>query len=85
MNRHSFFDWQILLKSFRIFLLMRKLKFTFWRDGDFFIGFLNDYPDYLTQAYTKDELLENLQSLLSDIESEKIPFIRKVEELAVAQ
>ena len=63
---------------------MRKLKFTFWRDGDFFIGFLNDYPDYQTQGFTKDELLENLQSLLSDIESEEIPFIRKVEELAVA-
>lgn len=63
---------------------MRKLKFTFWRDGDFLIGFLNDYPDYQTQGYTKDELLENLQSLLSDIESEEIPYIRKVEELAVA-
>lgn len=63
---------------------MRKVKFTFWRDGDFFIGFLNDYPDYLTQAYTKDELTENLQSLLVDIESDEIPYIRKVEELAVA-
>jgi predicted RNase H-like HicB family nuclease len=63
---------------------MRKLKFTFWCDGDFFLGFLNDYPDYQTQGHTKDELLENLQSLLYDIESEEIPFIRKVEELAVA-
>jgi hypothetical protein len=50
----------------------------------FFIGFLNDYPDYETQGYSKEELLENLKSLLEDIESEEIPFIRKVEEFAIA-
>ena len=63
---------------------MRTVKYTFWQDGKFFIGFLNDYPDYQTQAFSKDELLENLKSLLEDIESEEIPFIRKVEELAIA-
>lgn len=63
---------------------MKTIKYTFWEDGEFFIGFLNDYPDYETQAYSKEELLENLKSLLADIESEEIPFIRKVEEFAVA-
>lgn len=63
---------------------MKTIKYTFWRDGEFFIGFLNDYPDYETQGYSKEELLENLKSLLKDIESEEIPYIRKVEEFAVA-
>ncbi|CAN5640629.1 hypothetical protein BH18ACI1_BH18ACI1_03020 [soil metagenome] len=63
---------------------MRSLKYTFWQDGEFFIGFLNDYPDYETQGFSKEELLENLKSLLIDIESNEIPFIRKVEELAIA-
>jgi predicted RNase H-like HicB family nuclease len=63
---------------------MKTIKYTFWQDGEFFIGFLNDYPDYETQGYSKEELLENLKSLLADIESEEIPFIRKVEEFAVA-
>ena len=63
---------------------MRKVKYTFWQDGKFFIGFLNDYPEYETQGFSKKELLVNLKSLLEDIESEEIPFIRKVEELAVA-
>ena len=63
---------------------MRSVKYTFWQDGEFFIGFLNDYPDYETQGFSKDELLENLKSLLIDIESNEIPFIRKVEELAIA-
>ncbi|MDQ3634075.1 MAG: type II toxin-antitoxin system HicB family antitoxin [Acidobacteriota bacterium] len=63
---------------------MRKLQYTFWQDDEFFIGFLNDYPHYETQGYSKEELLENLKSLLIDIEKEEIPYIRKVEELAIA-
>jgi len=63
---------------------MRTIKYTFWRDDAFWLGYLNDYPDYQTQAYSKDELLENLRDLLADIESGEVPFIRKVEEMAVA-
>lgn len=62
---------------------MRSLEFTFWRDGDFFIGHLNDYPDYETQGFSKNELLENLKDLLVDLESEEVPFIRRVEELVI--
>jgi len=61
------------------------VQYTFWQDEEFFIGYLNDYPDYETQGYSKDELLQNLKSLLKDIESKEIPFIRKVEELALAE
>ncbi len=64
---------------------MRTLEYTFWRDGEFFIGHLNDYPDYETQGYSKDELIENLTDLLADLESDQVPFVRKVEELVLAQ
>jgi len=63
---------------------MRDISYTFWRDEEFFLGFLNEYPNYWTQAYSKEELIENLQDLLTDIESEEIPFIRKVEVMTVA-
>jgi hypothetical protein len=63
---------------------MRKMAFTFWRDGEFFLGYLNEYPEYQTQAYSKEELVENLRDLLVDFESNEIPFVRKVEELNVA-
>lgn len=63
---------------------MKRLKFTYWQDGEFYIGFLNDYPDYATQGTTKEELIENLKDLLKDIESGEIPYIRKVEELVVS-
>jgi hypothetical protein len=63
---------------------MKTVKFTSWRDGEFYIGFLNDCPDYQTQAFSREELAENLRDLLLDLESESIPFIRKVDELLVA-
>lgn len=63
---------------------MRNVKYTFWQDGEFFLGYLNEHPDYPTQGYSKDELMENLRDLLVDLESGEVPFIRKVEEMAVA-
>ena len=63
---------------------MKKISFTYWRDGKFYIGFLNQYPDYQTQAKTKNELTGNLKDLLKDIESREVPYIRRVEEMLVA-
>ena len=63
---------------------MRTVKFTSWQDDIFFIGFLNEYPEYQTQGMTKEELIENLKDLLIVIESSQVPYIRKVEELLVA-
>ncbi|MCI5190893.1 MAG: type II toxin-antitoxin system HicB family antitoxin [Candidatus Electrothrix sp. AS4_5] len=63
---------------------MKKLKFTYWKDEDFYLGYLNDYPDYQTQGLSKEELIENLKELLKDVESYEMPYIRKVEELVFA-
>lgn len=64
---------------------MKTLKFTYWKDGDYYLGFLNDYPDYETQGISKKELVSNLKDLLVDLESGEIPYIRKVEELVIAE
>jgi len=64
---------------------MKTVEYTFWTDGEFFLGYLNQYPEYQTQGYSKEELQENLKDLLRDIESEEIPYIRKVEEMAIAE
>ncbi|MGR0481392.1 MAG: type II toxin-antitoxin system HicB family antitoxin [Candidatus Electronema sp. V4] len=63
---------------------MRTVKYTCWQDGEFYLGYLNDYPDYQTQGYSKEELIANLKELLQDIESDEIPYLRKVEELVLA-
>lgn len=63
---------------------MRTFEYTYWQDAEFFLGYLNRYPDYETQAFSKDELVENLKELLADLESGEVPYVRKVEELMVA-
>ncbi|WP_448572065.1 hypothetical protein [Trichothermofontia sp.] len=42
---------------------MQKGKFIYWQDGDLWLGYLEAYPDYWTQAKTKFELRENLLDL----------------------
>lgn len=64
---------------------MEITKFTYWQDGDYYLGFLNEYPDYQTQGLSKEELVRNLKSLLADLESGEVPYVRKVEELALAE
>lgn len=64
---------------------MKTVKFTYWQDGDYHLGFLNDYPDYQTQGLSKEKLVKSLKDLLADLESGEVPFVRKVEELAVAE
>ena len=64
---------------------MKTIKFTYWQDGDYYLGFLNDYPDYQTQAMSKEELTSNLKDIRADLESGGVPYVRKVEELVVAE
>lgn len=64
---------------------MKTAKFTYWQEDDYYLGFLNDYPDYQTQGMSKEELVNNLRDLLADLESGEIPYIRKVEELIAVE
>ena len=47
------------------------------------LGYLEEFPDYLTQGETLDELQENLVDLYNDLTSGEIPGIRRVAELPV--
>jgi len=61
-----------------------KIEYTYWKDNDFFIGFINQYPDYETQGETLEELKENLRDLWQDLAADMILYSRKVDELMVA-
>ena len=63
---------------------MQTAKFVHWQDGDKFIGYFVDYPDYWTQGDSFDDLKEHLVDLYGDLTSGQIPGIRKVDELAVS-
>jgi predicted RNase H-like HicB family nuclease len=63
---------------------MATLEFVYWQDGDFWIGYLQEFPDYLTQGESLEELKENLKDLYRDMTSGEIPGIRRVAELVLA-
>lgn len=60
------------------------LQYTWWQTENFFVGYLNDFPDYETQGQTLSELQENLLDLYKDIAAEEVPFVRHVSELVIA-
>ena len=37
-----------------------ELEYTYWQDGQYFVGFLNDYPKDSTQGLSLGELEEAL-------------------------
>ena len=37
-----------------------ELEYTYWQDDEFFVGFLNDYPEDSTQGVSLKELEEAL-------------------------
>lgn len=60
-------------------------KITYWQEKDGkFLGFLNDYPDHWTQGENLDDLREHLRDLHQMFASERIPGIRREEELEIA-
>lgn len=50
-----------------------ELKFKYWKDGNFWIGYLEFFPDYWTQAETEEELQSNLRELYIDLTSGELP------------
>jgi predicted RNase H-like HicB family nuclease len=63
---------------------MNKLKITYWQDGNFWLGYLNDYPEYATQGTSLEDLIENLKGIYQDITNELIPGKRMTIELEMA-
>ena len=62
----------------------RKTGFTYWQDGGFWVGYLDEYPDYLTQGISLDDLKEHLADLHRELASGVIPNVRRHAELEVA-
>ncbi len=52
-----------------------KLKYVYWQDGIWWLGYLDEYPDYQTQGSTHEELLENLKDIYLEMTSGKIRLI----------
>jgi hypothetical protein len=61
-----------------------KTKFTWWKDGELFLGYLDEYPDYQTQGESLEDLKVHLLDLHKDLSSDAIPGVIHHEELVIA-
>jgi len=62
---------------------MKSIRYVHWQDEAMWLGYLDDYPDYMTQGETLAELEENLRDIYADLTSGAIPAVRKVADLQV--
>ncbi len=52
------------------------LYYTYWQDENMWLGYLDEYPDYMTQGETLDELKENLIDIYKELPGGHIPAVR---------
>ncbi|MBF0520348.1 MAG: type II toxin-antitoxin system HicB family antitoxin [Nitrospirae bacterium] len=59
-------------------------RYVYWQNEGMWLGYLEKYPDYMTQGETLEELEENLRDILKELSGNNIPCVRKVAELQVS-
>jgi hypothetical protein len=63
---------------------MEKMKYIYWQDEEMWLGYLEEYPDYMTQGESLEELEDNLKDIFKELSSGNIPCVRRVAELQVS-
>lgn len=63
---------------------MERKRYVYWKDDDMWIGYLEEFLDYMTQGETIEELEENLLDIYEELAQGIIPCVRKVADLEVA-
>jgi predicted RNase H-like HicB family nuclease len=63
---------------------MKNIRYIYWQDGDMWLGYLEDFPDYHTQGTSLEDLQEHLKDLFQDLTSGVIPNVKRVGELQIA-
>ncbi len=63
---------------------MATTRYVYWQDGSHCLGYLDEFPGYMTRADSLEDLEEHLKDLYSDLPSGDIPGIRRVAELSLS-
>jgi len=63
---------------------MGKKKYIFFYDNGMWLGYWEDFSDYMTQGVTLEELQTNLKDIYQDLTGGTIPCVRHVGEMEVA-
>ena len=62
---------------------MKTARYIYWQDGDEWLGYFEEYPDYWTQGESLEDLQNGLKSLFDDFTSGEIPGVRRAAELSL--
>jgi predicted RNase H-like HicB family nuclease len=58
-------------------------RYIYWQDGDQWLGYLEEFPDYHTQGESLEDLQDHLKDLFDDLTSGAVVGVRRVAELAL--
>jgi predicted RNase H-like HicB family nuclease len=59
-------------------------RYVYWQDDRHWLGYFEEFPDYMTQGETLEDLQIHLKDLWRDLTSGEVPGVRRVAELAVS-
>jgi len=48
---------------------MSTARYVYWQDGDKWLGYFEEYPDYMTQGESLDDLRNSCKDLFHDLTS----------------
>ncbi|MFO7782660.1 MAG: type II toxin-antitoxin system HicB family antitoxin [Spirochaetia bacterium] len=60
-----------------------KVRYVYWQEGDHWLGYLEEFPDYWTQGESLEDLKEHLRDLHDDLSNDRIPEVRRTADLEV--
>jgi predicted RNase H-like HicB family nuclease len=56
---------------------METTRFVYWQDEGMWLGYLEEFSNYMTQGESLDDLTEHLRDLFDDLSGGKIPIVRQ--------
>ena len=56
----------------------------YWQDDRFWLGHLEEFPDYVTQGESLEDLQDHLRDLHTDLSGGQIPGVRRLAEMEAA-
>ena len=58
-------------------------RYVYWQDGGQWLGYFDEFPEYLTQGESLADLRDHLKDLYKDLTSGEILGIRRAAELSL--
>jgi predicted RNase H-like HicB family nuclease len=63
---------------------MEKKKYVYFQQDGVWFGYWEEFPDYMTQGNSLEELQDNLRDIYKDLTDGSIPSVHRVGELQIA-